>query len=125
MGFRKEDRDRVAQGEITVSFRLWSRTKVKAGDVYQTGFGAIEVEDVRVMPAALVTEDDVAPSGCQSIEAIWELAGEHTKTHVTPETLLHRVQFRFLRDTPPKKTAVSRRPGASLRSPRTRRRSQS
>ena len=131
MGFRKQDRDRVANGEITVSFRLWSRTKVKAGNVYQTGFGAIEVEDVRVMPAALVTEDDLAPSGCESIEAIWELAGEHTKTRVTPDTLLYRVQFRFLRDGPPKKRtaptkpAANRRPTASPRSPRTPRRSRS
>jgi hypothetical protein len=98
VSFRKEDRDRVADGEIIVTFRLWARPKVKAGNVYQTGFGAIEVEDVRLMPAALVTQDDVAPSGCESIEAIWELAGEHTKTRVTPDTLLTRVQFRFLRE---------------------------
>ena len=112
VSFRKEDRDRVADGEITVTFRLWSRPKVKAGNVYQTGFGAIEVEDVRLMPAALVSEDDVAPSGCESIAAIWELAGEHTKTVVTPDTLLYRVQFRFLRDAPASVTpkAVRDRP---------------
>jgi hypothetical protein len=102
VSFRKEDRERVAEGEITVTFRLWGRPKVKPGNVYQTGFGAIEVEDVRIIPAALVTEDDVAPSGCGSIEAIWALAGEHTKTHVTPDTMLTRVQFRFLREAPAK-----------------------
>jgi hypothetical protein len=100
VSFRKEDRERVAKGEITVTFRLWSRAKVKPGSVYHTGFGAIHVEDVRVMPAALVTEDDVPPSGCESINAIWELAGEHTHTRVTPDTLLYRVQFHFLRDAP-------------------------
>jgi hypothetical protein len=116
VSFRKQDRDRVAEGEITVSFRLWRRPKVKAGNVYQTGFGAIEVEDVRVIPAAMVTEDDLAPSGCASIDAIWQLAGEHTSTIVTLDTLLTRVQFRFLRDaparTPAERSTRKRRPRA-------------
>jgi hypothetical protein len=80
----------------------------------------------------MVTEDDVPPSGGASIAAIWELAGEHTKTLVTPETLLHRVQFRFLRDAPPqpkggakKAERPSRRPSASGRSRRTPPRSRS
>lgn len=96
VSFRKEDRDRVANGEITVTFRLWTRAKVKAGKTYQTGFGEIAIDDVSVMPAALVPEDDVEPSGCGSVEAIWALAGDHTKSHVGPETLLYRVQFRFV-----------------------------
>jgi hypothetical protein len=73
---------------------------VKAGKAYPTGFGTIEVEDVRVIPAALVSEDDVPASGCASVAAIWELAGEHTKTAVRPDTLLHRVQFHFLGNAP-------------------------
>jgi hypothetical protein len=101
LSFRREDRDRVARGEITVSFRLWKTPKVKAGKLYPTGFGTIEVEDVQVIPAALVTKKDVRPSGCDSIKAIWQLAGEHTRTDVRPDTLLHRVQFRFLGDVPP------------------------
>lgn len=96
--FRREDRARVVDGEITVTFRLWKSPKVKAGKTYKTPLGAIEVEDVAVIPAALVAKRDVKPSGCASIAAIWESAGEHTKTTVTPATLLHRVQFRFLGD---------------------------
>jgi hypothetical protein len=125
LGFRKQDRDRVADGEITVTYRLWSRTKVKAGGTYQTGFGAVEVEDVRVMPAAMVPEEDVAPSGCESVQAIWELAGEHTKTVVTADTLLHRVEFRFLRDAPTAVAASRPRKAASSRSRRTPGRSRS
>ena len=94
--FRKEDRGRVAAGEITVSYRLWQRAKVKAGKRYETGFGAVEVDDVRVMPAGMVGAEDVGPTGCSDIAAIWASAGEHTGTEVTPETLLHRVQFRFV-----------------------------
>ncbi len=96
VSFRREDRDRVASGEITVTFRLWTTAKAKAGKTYQTGFGAIEVTDVQVIPAALVSDDDVAPSGCTDIAAIWALAGDHTKTVVGPDTLLYRVQFCFI-----------------------------
>ena len=94
--FRKQDRGRVAAGEITVSYRLWQRAQVKAGKRYETGFGAVEVDDVRVMPAGLVGPDDIGPTGCADVAAIWASAGEHTGTEVTQETLLHRVQFRFL-----------------------------
>lgn len=94
--FRREDRERVARGEITVTFRLWKSAHVKSGKTYESGFGRIEVEDVRVIPAAMISEDDVGPSGCDDVAAIRELAGEHTKVRVAPDTLLYRVQFRFL-----------------------------
>ena len=106
--FRREDRERVANGDITVTFRLWKSAKVKAGNAYATGFGTIAIDDVSVIPAALVTEDDVAPSGCDSIRAIWMLAGDHTSTRVTPYTLLHRIQFRFLGDAPASITRPAR-----------------
>lgn len=96
--FRREDHERVARGEITVTFRLWKSAHVKAGKTYKSGFGRIGVEDVRVIPAAMISDDDVAPSGCNDIEAIRALAGEHTNARVGPDTLLHRVQFRFLGD---------------------------
>ncbi len=96
--FRREDRERVARGEITVTFRLWKSAHVKAGKTYHSGLGVIEIEDVRVIPAAFVSQADVPASGCAGIPAIWELAGEHTRAWVRPETLLHRVQFRYLGD---------------------------
>jgi hypothetical protein len=94
--FRRQDRGRVADGEITVTYRLWKSPKVKAGKLYESGFGKLRVNDVQVVPAALVPEEDVAPTGCESVAAIWALAGDHTKTDVTPDTLLTRVQFTFL-----------------------------
>jgi hypothetical protein len=94
--FREQDRGRVAAGEITVSYRLWSRAQVKAGKQYETGFGRVEVTAVDVMPAAMVSEIDVPRTGLASIAEIWALAGDHTKTRVDPETLLYRVEFRFV-----------------------------
>ena len=95
--FRKQDRERVVRGEITVTFRLWQRSHVKAGKRYPSGLGrgTIEVLDVRVVPAGMVTKRDVRPSGCRSVAEIWALAGEHTGAVVSADTLLHRVEFRF------------------------------
>lgn len=99
--FRREDRARVANGEITVTFRLWKTAKVKAGKLYRTGLGTIEVEDVALIPAALISRRDVPLTGCRDIPAIRVLAGSHTHTPVGPDTLLYRVQFRFLGDVAP------------------------
>ena len=107
--FRREDRERVAAGEITVTFRLWKTAKVKAGKAYRTGIGTLEVDEVQVMPAGMISKRDVPRSGCGDVRAIWELAGEHTNTIVGPDTLLYRVQFRFLGDVAP-----SSPPAASL-----------
>ena len=95
--FREQDRGRVVSGEITVTYRLWKSAHVKAGKTYETGFGRVEVDDVQVIPAALVPPDDVPRSGCPDIASIWGLAGDHTKSVVTPDTLLYRVQFRYAR----------------------------
>lgn len=99
--FRREDRARVANGEITVTFRLWRSAKVKAGKSYRTPIGTIAIDDVSVIPAGIISRRDVRLTGCVSIEAIRELAGDHTKTRVAPDTLLHRVQFRFVGDVAP------------------------
>jgi hypothetical protein len=108
VAFRREDRARVASGEITVTFRLWKTAKVRAGKRYRTGPGTIEIEDVQVMPAGLISKRDVPLTGCHDVEAIRELAGEPP---VGPETLLYRVQFRFLGDVAP---SAARPPIASI-----------
>jgi hypothetical protein len=87
-----------------VTFRLWKSAHVKAGKTYPSGFGSVVIEDVSVIPAALVSEEDVGPSGCADIQEIWALAGEHTHTRVGPDTLLHRVQFRYLDKAVPRTT---------------------
>ena len=65
--FRKEDRDRVAAGGVTLTYRLWKSPHVKAGKVYATGFGEALVESVDLLPAALIDEDDLALTGFGSI----------------------------------------------------------
>ena len=63
MEFSKELRDDVIAGDITVSFRLWRRPKVKAGGRYPVGPGYIEVDSVELLPFAAITAADVRRAG--------------------------------------------------------------
>ena len=50
MEFSADIRDRVADGTITVSYRLWSRPKVKVGGVYRSGSVMIEIDEIELLP---------------------------------------------------------------------------
>ena len=61
--FTRDDHDRVRSGEITVTWRLWQYAHVRAGRAYSTGFGHVFIDDVRVVPAAVVTDEDAREAG--------------------------------------------------------------
>ena len=96
MEFSKELRDDVIAGDITVSFRLWRRPKVKAGGRYPVGPAHIVVDSVELMPFSAITPADVGRSGEPDLEALRRRAA-----HAGPiddGTLLHRVEFHVVRD---------------------------
>lgn len=89
--FSPELRDRVADGTITLSVRLWSRPKVKVGGRYRSGSVIVEVDDVEVVPFSAIDDADVARSGEVDLEALRARAA-----HAGPiddDTLVHRVEF--------------------------------
>jgi hypothetical protein len=91
--FSQELRDDVLAGEITVSFRLWKRPKVKVGGRYPVGpgRGLIEVDSIELVPFADVTAADVLRAGEPDREAL-----RHRAAHAGPiddDTLLYRVEF--------------------------------
>jgi hypothetical protein len=91
MQFSPELRDRVARGEITVSYRLWSRPKVKVGGVYRSGAVSIEIDDLDLLPFSSVTPEDLAFAGESDIESLRRRAA-----HAGPiddDTAVYRVQF--------------------------------
>jgi len=91
MQFSPELRDRVADGTITVSYRLWSWPKVKVGGVYRSGTVAIEVDDIELLPFSSVTDDDLARTGEPDRESLRRRAA-----HAGPiddDTFLYRVEF--------------------------------
>jgi hypothetical protein len=91
MQFSPELRDAVATGRITLSFRLWSRAKVKIGGRYSVGRALIEVDSIEMVPFSSVTRADVRRSGEKDREALRQRAA-----HAGPideDTLLYRIDF--------------------------------
>ena len=100
--FTAEDHERVAAGEVTVTWRLWKYPHVKTRGVYATGFGFVAIEDVRRVRVADVTDADASEIGLEDAAALVELARSHTGASVTPDTTLHRVEFRYLGKADPR-----------------------
>ena len=91
MQFSPDLRDRVADGTITVSYRLWSRPKVKVGGVYRSGSVQIEVDEVELLPFSSITDDDLARTGEPDVEALRRRAAHAGPVH--DDTVVYRVEF--------------------------------
>jgi hypothetical protein len=89
--FSAELREQVLAGDITVSFRLWRRAKVKVGGRYRVGHGQIEIEAVEVMPFAAIPPGDVSRAGETDRESLRRRAAHAGP--IADDTLLYRVQF--------------------------------
>jgi hypothetical protein len=93
--FSADLRDRVADGTITVSYRLWSGPKVKAGGVYRSGSVMIEVDEVELLPSSSITPEDLARTGEPDLETLRGRAAHAGPIH--DDTLLYRVEFHVVR----------------------------
>lgn len=89
--FSADLRERVADGSITVSYRLWSRPKVKAGAIYRSGSVSIQIDDVELLPFAAITDEDLARTGEPDIESLRQRAAHAGPIH--DDTLVYRVEF--------------------------------
>jgi hypothetical protein len=92
--FSRELRALVLSGDITVSFRLWQRARVKAGGRYAVGPAIIEVDSVELVPFSSVSRADLALTGENDLESLRARAA-----HAGPiddGTLLYRVEFHLV-----------------------------
>ena len=96
MQFSPELRDRVADGSITVSYRLWSRLQVKVGGVYRSGPVRIEVDDIDELPFSAITEEDLPATGEPDLESLRRRAAHAGPIH--DDTLLYRIEFHLVPD---------------------------
>jgi hypothetical protein len=96
MQFSAELRDRVADGTITVSYRLWSRPKVKVGGAYRSGDVTIEVDDLDLLPFSSITPDDLERTGEPDLETLRRRAAHAGP--IADDTLLYRVEFHVRED---------------------------
>jgi len=82
-------------GDITVSFRLWRRPRVRPGGRYSVGPAQIEVDSMELMPFAAITPTDVRRSGERDRESVRQRAAHAGP--IVDDTLLYRVGFHLLR----------------------------
>ena len=68
--FSPELRERVADGSITVSYRLWSRPQVKVGGIYTTASVSIEIDDMELVPFSSIEAEDLALTGEPDLESL-------------------------------------------------------
>lgn len=91
MQFSADIRDLVADGTITVSYRLWSRPQVKVGGVYRSGSVLIEIDDMELLPFSTITGEDLARTGESDLEALRRRAAHAGPIH--DDTLVYRIEF--------------------------------
>lgn len=92
--FSPELRPGVASGDITLTYRLWQRARVKVGGRYRTGGVEIEVDDVEVVPFSTVTALDVERCGEPDLESLRRRTAHAGP--VTDDTLVHRIEFHLV-----------------------------
>lgn len=106
MMFSPDLRSSVANGEVTVSIRLWTRPKVRTGGRYATAGVVIEVDSVELLPFSAVTRADVRRAGEPDLESLRSRAA-----HAGPiedDTLVYRIEFHVVpsdEGLPPDQTA--------------------
>jgi hypothetical protein len=91
VNFSEELRPAVIAGDLTVSFRLWQRPKVRVGGRYPIGPAYIEVDSIELVPFSSVTPQDVRRACEPDLETLrWRAA------HAGPidaDTVLYRIEF--------------------------------
>lgn len=95
MEFSAELRDRVAAGDITVSFRLWRRPQVRVGGRYRVGHATIEVDSVELIPFSAITAADIEEAGEADRESLRRRAAHAGP--IADETLVYRIEFHLAR----------------------------
>ena len=91
MEFSPELRAGVLCGEITVSFRLWRRSKVKEGGRYRIVGGQIEIDSVELIPFAAIDDADLRRTGEDDLESLRKRAAHAGSIY--DDTLLYRIEF--------------------------------
>ena len=95
MQFSADLRRGVLDASITLTYRLWSRPQVKVGGRYAVGPGAIEVDEMELVPFGTVTGADVRRCGERDREALRTRTAHAGPVH--DDTLVYRIEFHIVR----------------------------
>lgn len=74
MVFAKRLRERVCQGEITCSVRMWMRPHISVGRRYRVGSGEIEVDSIEPIGFPDITPELARASGFLGVLDLLKIA---------------------------------------------------
>ncbi len=89
---------RVLSGEITLTFRLWRRSKVKVGGRYRVGPGQIHVDAIELVPFAAVDDVDLRCAGEPDRQSLRSRTAHAGPVH--DDTLVYRIEFHVVEPAP-------------------------
>ncbi|MYB21725.1 MAG: hypothetical protein F4066_04670 [Chloroflexi bacterium] len=96
MQFRQRDKDAIARGALTVTFRRWRRPQAKAGGRYRVGTHVIEVTSVEQVEAGDISVADARAAGHDSPQAALDAIRANQRSSGDPDAPLYRIGFRSL-----------------------------
>jgi hypothetical protein len=85
----------VVSGDITLTFRLWRRPKVKPGGRYVVGDSQIEVDTIELVPFSSIDKTDIRRAGEADLESLRRRTAHAGPVH--DETLVYRIEFHIAR----------------------------
>jgi len=92
--FSPELRAGVAEGRITLTYRLWTRPQVKVGGRYAVQAAQIEIDDMELVPFSSVSRADLRRTGERDLESL-----RARTAHAGPvddDTLVYRIAFHLV-----------------------------
>lgn len=86
----------MADGTITVTYRLWTRPKVKVGGIYASHGARVEIDAMELLPFSTVTDEDLARTGETDLESLRARTAHAGPVH--DDTLVYRIEFHVVDD---------------------------
>ena len=96
MQFRQRDKDAIAHGELTLTFRCWRRPQARAGGRYRVGSHVIEVTSIDQIEPSEITAEDARAAGHDSAQAALEAIRRNQRKSGDESAPLYRVAFQCL-----------------------------
>ncbi|MYE06745.1 MAG: hypothetical protein F4Y04_05920 [Chloroflexi bacterium] len=107
MQFRQRDRDAIASGALTITFRRWRSPQARVGGRYRVGGLVIEVTAVERIEPAEISQFDARAAGHDSAEAALEAILRNQRKGADGNAPLYRVEFRSLGEQPDPRSTLA------------------
>ena len=96
MQFRQRDKEAIARGEQTLTFRRWRRPQARSGGRYRVGQHVIEVTSVEQIDPSEISAEDARAAGHDSAEDALAAIRRTQRKSGDANAPLYRVAFRCL-----------------------------